>query len=135
MAWQTFGEGAVAAVATAWQAVGITPGTVGITAGESVFDCPDMPSVTAWISGVDPDPTPPPCVVTPMVVWTLRVGDCDPDGWHTLLQTAWCAVADYADLCCRPSDDLTVSINGLTVATPSGGIVYADLTMTVTESC
>ena len=135
MAWQTFGEGAVAAVIAAWQAVGINPGWHGVTAGEAVFDCPDMPTVAAWISGVDPDPTPTPCVVTPMVVWTLRVADCEPDTWNTLVQTTWCAIADYADLCCRPNDDLTVVINGLTVAEPSGGMVYADLVLTVTESC
>lgn len=135
MAWTTFGEGAVAAVAAAWAAAGHPAAWVGVTAGEAVFDCSDMPTVAAWISGVDPDPTPTPCVVTPLVVWTLRVADCDPDRWHTLLEAAWCAVADYAAECCIPADDLTVTITGLTVAAPSGGIVYADLAMTVVESC
>jgi hypothetical protein len=138
MAWLDFGEGLVSAVATAWDVRGTPAGLAAVTAGEQALDCPDMPLVAAWVSAIDPEPSAIPCSYTPRVRWTVRIAHCtdDPTTWHDLLESAWCAIADYLDTCCQPAHaGLQVSYQRGTVDGPLGGVIHADLDYLVEETC
>lgn len=133
--WHDFGEGAVQAVADAWEASGSPAGYASVSAGEPALDCPGR-LVAAWITGLDPEPTRIPCAFTPRVMWTVRVASCDldPETWDRALQDAWCALTGYLDDCCRPLDDRRVTFEGGTVDV-SGGVVSADLDFIVEDGC
>src|SRR3990172_1558737 len=139
MPWQDFGTGLVTAVSDAVAASGLTVLLGALTAGEVALECTnrsDEALVAAWLSEVTPEAVTVKGAHTPLPTWTLRVARCVVDpvgsaaGWHDLVETAWCAATAYLAACDPPA-----TMGALTVAAPSGGGGYADLTVTVEDGC
>lgn len=137
--WHDFGGLALASIKGYASARGVTFVTE-VTNGEPAYECDDGIRVSAWISGLPPEPLPQSCVFTPRVSWTFRIHHCvdvnapsvNALSWHRALEVLWCGLTDFLVSYCQ---NCPITYDNGTVFTPSGNQIVADLSVTLEEGC